>query len=131
MAHPPADVPGGPLDDQLGDPRVVHAIGAEEWAAAGEAVRPPSLESEGFIHLSTPSQIAWVCDQRYADRDDLVLLVVHPDDLPIDLVWEDCEEVGQDFPHLYAPLPRTAVQAVLDYRPGPDGRYPPPELPTR
>ncbi len=29
------------------------------------------------------------------------------------------------FPHLYGPLPATAVIRVTDYRPGPDGTFPP------
>uniref|UniRef100_UPI00128FF1A0 DUF952 domain-containing protein n=1 Tax=Mycobacterium avium TaxID=1764 RepID=UPI00128FF1A0 len=28
------------------------------------------------------------------------------------------------FPHLYGPLPVTAVHAVTDYRPGPDAGFP-------
>jgi uncharacterized protein (DUF952 family) len=111
---------------------VVHAIGRAAWQAArvgpDEVLRPASLEEEGFIHLSTPAQIAGVCNALYADRTDLVLLVVDPSQLPAELVWEDCYETGQDFPHLYAALPVAAVVDVIDYSPVDHGRFAPPRL---
>lgn len=110
--------------------RVVHAIAADVWARGADPVRPASLALEGFVHLSTPAQIAGVCSSLYADRTDLVLLVVDPDRLPLPLVWEDCYETGQDFPHHYGPLPRAAVVDVLDYTPDADGRFPPPLIDT-
>ncbi len=107
---------------------VVHAIGAGDWAQAGDDVRPVSLTTEGFIHLSRPDQIAGVCNALYADRDDLVLLLVDPAELPEKLVWEDCYDTGQAFPHLYAPLPRGAVVDVKDYPRNADGTFATPEL---
>ena len=118
----------GPAADP-GYARVVHAMARGEWDGVRREVRPASLAAEGFIHLSTPEQIAWVCTERFAGREDLVLLVVDPRRLPVPLVWEDCYDTGQAFPHLYAPLPVTAVTAVLDYRPGADGRFGSPTLP--
>lgn len=108
---------------------LVHAIAAAEWAAVADAVRPPSLAEEGFVHLSRPDQIAWVADQRFAGREDLLLLVIDQELLPSPVVWEDCYETGQEFPHLYAPLPRGAVVDVMAWRPGPDG-FEPPALPS-
>lgn len=107
---------------------VLHAIARQDWDEATDEVRPASLADEGFIHLSAPSQIAAVCRQRFAGREDLVLLVVDPAALPLPLVWEDSYGAGQAFPHLYAPLPTAAVTAVIDYRPGRDGSFAPPSL---
>ena len=110
--------------------RVGHAIGRDDWALVGEDddVRPESLAEEGFIHLSTPEQIAQVCNERFAGRTDLLLLVVDPRALPAPLVWEDSYGAGEVFPHLYAPLPRTALIDVIDYQPIDDGRFTTPAL---
>ncbi|MGI9017717.1 MAG: DUF952 domain-containing protein [Euzebya sp.] len=102
---------------------VLHAIGRKEWNKAGDPVRPSSLDDEGFIHFSTPAQIAEVCNIHYFGRRDLMLLVIDPARLPEQLVWEDSYDAGQEFPHLYAPLPREAVLTVLDYSPGPKGTF--------
>ncbi|CAN5155710.1 DUF952 domain-containing protein [soil metagenome] len=120
-------MPGCPPDRPSSLP-VVHALGRAEWASVGDAVRPPSLQTERFVHLSTTAQIAGVATALFHGRTDLVLLVVDPDRLPLPLVWEDCYESGRDFPHLYAALPVAAVTAVLDYAPGPDGVFTPPTL---
>ncbi len=112
----------------MGHDVVVHAIGRADWAGAGDAVVPASLAAEGFVHLSRPDQIAGVCNSLYGDRTDLVLLVVDPALLPAPLVWEDCYDTGQAFPHLYAALPRSAVLQVVDYPQDPDGRFGPPRL---
>lgn len=107
---------------------VVHAITRQDWLATADEVRPASLAEEGFIHFSAPSQIARVANARLRDLDDLVLLVVPVERLPQPLVWEDSYGAGEEFPHLYAPLPVGAVDRVIDFSPGPDGDYQPPDL---
>ena len=59
---------------------ILHITTAPEWEAAratGE-YRAPSLESEGFIHCSTPAQVVHVGDWFYRDVPDLVLLCIDP-----------------------------------------------------
>ena len=59
---------------------LVHLIEPAAWRAAlaDGAVRPPSLESVGFVHLSTPEQVHLPAERLYPGRRDLVLLVVDP-----------------------------------------------------
>ncbi len=100
----------------------VHLIEPAAWRAALElgAVRPPSLDAVGFVHLSTPEQVHLPAEALFPGRRDLVLLVVDPARLtdPVRLEPGRPEDPpGMLFPHLYGPLPTRAVVAVVPYRP--------------
>lgn len=91
-----------------------HVCSATEHGAAEPAggLRPGSLAAVGFVHLCTPEQLPGVLARFYAGAVGLVVLHVDPGRLPPGtLVWEEGEP-GEDFPHLYAPLPLDAVVAV-------------------
>jgi uncharacterized protein (DUF952 family) len=109
---------------------LVHMCGAEEWRSAqgdGE-LRPDSLASHGFVHLSTPEQVHLPANRLYAGRSDLVLLRVDPARLSSPIRWEPGVPSDPDamvFPHLYGPLPTKAVISVTPYEPGPDGVFAP------
>ena len=101
---------------------LVHLIEPAQWRAAlaDGAVRPPSLESVGFVHLSTPEQVHLPAQALYPGRRDLVLLVVDPCRLTDPVRFEPGlphDPASMRFPHLYGPLPVTAVTAVVPYRP--------------
>lgn len=107
---------------------LVHLCSKEEWRCAqtrGEH-RPESLDASGFVHLSTPEQVHLPANRLYAGRTDLVLLRVDPARLSSPVRWETgvpTDPVGMVFPHLYGPLPITAVISVTPYPPGADGRF--------
>ena len=73
--------------------------------------RAESLDSEGFIHFSSWSQLAATAARYYAGVPDLVVLVVDPSGL--DVRVEPSPSTGDSFPHLYSPLPVSAVVEVL------------------
>jgi uncharacterized protein (DUF952 family) len=109
--------------------RLVHLVDPAQWRAAlaSGALRPPSLESAGFVHLSTPDQVHLPAGLLYPGRRDMVLLVVDPARLTDPLRWEPGDPddpAGMLFPHLYGPLPVTAVVAVVPYRPPTPFRLP-------
>lgn len=100
----------------------LHLIEPAAWRAAlsAGAVRPPSLDAVGFVHLSMPEQVHLPAQALFPGRRDLVLLVVDPARLRNPVRFEpgrpeDPEEMR--FPHLYGPLPTSAVVAVVPYRP--------------
>ena len=116
MGHPPAVL--------------LHLISSDEWSSAeteGE-LRPESLSSAGFIHLSTPEQVHLPANRLYRGRDDLLLLHIDPARLDAPLRWESGVATDPEsmlFPHLYGALPVSAVINVTSYRPGADGSFPP------
>lgn len=109
---------------------LVHICGAEEWRSAQDdgELRPDSLASHGFVHLSTPEQVHLPANRLYAGRSDLVLLRVDPARLSSPIRWEPGVPSDPDamvFPHLYGPLPTKAVISVTPYKPGSDGAFAP------
>ncbi len=101
-----------------------------EWAAARDAVElkgTPVDIKDGYIHFSTAAQLAETLARHYEGRSGLVLATIDPDRLPTALKWEPSRG-GDLFPHLYAPLPMSAVIAerALDARP--DGGFDLPEI---
>lgn len=109
---------------------LVHICTLDEWLEARRigSRAPESLETEGFVHLSTPEQVHVPANRLFAGRTDLVLLRLDPARLAAPLRWEPGVPSDPDsmlFPHLYGPLPAGAVTAVVDYRPGVDGRFGP------
>ncbi|HEV7212557.1 MAG TPA: GNAT family N-acetyltransferase [Blastococcus sp.] len=115
-------------------PVLVHLIEPTAWRAALDdgAVRPPSLADVGFVHLSTPDQVHLPAQALYAGRRDLVLLVVDPARLTDPVRFEPgmpSDPASMRFPHLYGPLPVTAVIAVVPYRPPAPVRLPAPDDP--
>ncbi len=111
--------PPGPL---------VHLCPKPDWvhAHAHGRLEPQSLEQQGFIHLSALSQVHIPANAIFRDRTDLVLLEIDAERVPAEIVWEDGDPPhpdGLQFPHLYGPLPVTAVVRVHDYLPEPDGTF--------
>ncbi len=107
---------------------LVHLCTPTTWrmALAAGSVAPPSLLSEGFVHLSTPAQVQLPANTLFTGRTDLVTLVIDPARLPGALHFEAARhDAPADtlFPHHYGPVPTEAVVAVTPYQPGPDGRF--------
>ena len=67
--------------------------------------------TDGFIHFSSAAQVKETARRHFAGQDDLVLVSVEAEDLGGALRWEPSRG-GDLFPHLYAPLPLTAVRSV-------------------
>jgi len=105
---------------------LVHLCTEEEWEhaqAAGER-RPPSLDSEGFVHLSAPEQVHLPANRLFAGRTDMLLLRLDPVRLGAPVRWEPGvpgDPAAMTFPHLYGPLPLAAVTSVTRYVPGEGG----------
>lgn len=104
---------------------IYHWCSAEEWDSAFEEYIAPSLAEEGFIHFSYEHQLERTAAALDRGRTDLVLLCV--DALTLEVVDEDCYEIGECYPHVYGPIPAAAVTDVVPFPPQPDGsfRFPP------
>ena len=93
-----------------------------EWESAGEVYEGSAHDrADGFLHFSTSAQLAETLRLYYAGRDDLVLVAVDTAKLGAALKWEHAPSRGEDFPHLFAALPRSAVLSVATLTRGADG----------
>ena len=107
-----------------------HLCTVEEWGHAVESGerRPPSLDQQGFVHLSSREQVHLPATRLYAGRDDMLLLRLDPEELGAPVRWEPgvpTDPESMTFPHLYGPLPVRAVTSVTPYRPSADGTFAP------
>jgi uncharacterized protein (DUF952 family) len=109
-------------------PFILHITTPDAWAEAQQQRQytADSLAEEGFIHCSTPAQVVYVANERFRGRTDLILLLITASRVHAPIIYEDCYETGQNFPHIYGPLNLDAVAEVLAFPPAADGGF---ELP--
>jgi uncharacterized protein (DUF952 family) len=94
------------------DPQLIYKIATE--ASYTPARGAPSFAGmpidarDGYLHLSTSTQLAETLRLHFAGQTGLVLLAVRTADLGDKLVWEPSRG-GQLFPHYYGALPLSAV----------------------
>ncbi len=110
-----------------------HITRRGEWDAAQSAgeYRAPSLEADGFIHLSaTHDQVERVANAIYTDVKDVIVLCIDDEKLdaqvkvePPDLSIPAAHYDGELFPHLYGALNVDAVSAVKGLNKSEDGQY--------
>jgi uncharacterized protein (DUF952 family) len=104
---------------------LLHLLKAEDWARAQQMgeYRPASLESEGFIHCSTPAQICATADRHYHAQPDLHVLLIDPARVKAEIRFENLEGREELFPHLYGALNLDAVTLVTPFPPRADGNF--------
>jgi uncharacterized protein (DUF952 family) len=98
---------------------IYKVCGQDEWrkAEAERRFHGAAVDlRDGYIHFSTAAQLAETAARHFAGRSDLMLVAVDAGALNGDLKWESSRG-GDLFPHLYAPLPLSAVRWA---RPLPD-----------
>lgn len=98
-----------------------HITTAAAWEQAKRAgeYRAPSLETEGFIHLSTDQQWRRTAQRFFRGQAGLVLLTLREDRLVAEVRFEPAD--GDLFPHLYGPLNLEGVGEVAPFAVQADG----------
>ena len=102
---------------------ILHITTRKDWEHAKEVgvYKTESLEKQGFIHCSYPSQVVKVADAIYPGRKDLVLLCIESNRVFADFREET---VGDDsYPHVFGPLPIESVRQVLEFKPDKNGKF--------
>lgn len=108
-------------------PELLHITERSLWDAAREtgtyemSTRGRTLQEEGFIHCSTRAQLPRTAAFLYGSHegpDDLVVLVIAPERLGVPVRYEAPEPGGEEFPHIYGPIPAAAVIAVEAWEAG-------------
>ena len=99
---------------------IYHLAYATDWERARRdgaytvSTRGRTLAEEGFIHASQAHQVSPVADAFYRGEPGLLVLVIDPDRLTSELVYERVPGADDPFPHIYGPL---NVDAVVDTLP--------------
>lgn len=84
---------------------------ADQWAAfqaAGDFTGAPIDVKDGYIHLSTASQLTETVDKHFVGQTGLWVAAVDLTKLGDAVKWEPSRG-GQLFPHIYGTLPMAAV----------------------
>ncbi|MDQ0794037.1 DUF952 domain-containing protein [Streptomyces sp. B1I3] len=102
---------------------LLHLTEKSLWEAARRtgtyemSTRGRTLSEEGFIHCSLPHQLPGVARALYgAEAEGLVVLVIDPDRLRAPVRYEPMKPGGEEFPHIYGPVPVSAVVEVRHWR---------------
>lgn len=85
---------------------------ADQWAqfvAQGLFHGAPVDLADGYIHMSTADQTAETLARHFAGQQGLIIAEIDLSGFGETLKWE-VSRGGALFPHLYAPLPMTAVR---------------------
>ena len=104
---------------------ILHITRREEWEKAKVSgfYRGDTLDSEGFIHCSTRTQVIKVANFRFRSQGDLVVLCIDSLYVEAEIRYEGVEDL---FPHVYGVLNVDAVVKVVEFVCGEDGFF---ELP--
>jgi uncharacterized protein (DUF952 family) len=105
---------------------ILHITTREQWERAKStgAYRGDTLDSEGFIHCSTPAQVIPVANAFFRGQSGLVLLCIDSAKVQTEIRYEAPEPGGEEaYPHIYGPLNADAVVRVLAFEPGADGTF--------
>ncbi|MFB8764020.1 DUF952 domain-containing protein [Nocardiopsis alba] len=100
---------------------ILHLTELSRWSAGGN-VQADSLATEGYLHASPDEPTMLAVANRFYTRttEPMVVLVVDTARVDAEVRWEAADPapppgVGAKvlFPHVYGPIPRTAVTEVL------------------
>lgn len=104
---------------------IYHICRREEWEASAQSGSYPGSsqdQADGFIHFSGRDHVEESAARHRAGQSGLVLLTVDPAPLGDALKWEP-SRASILFPHLYGPLPVSAVLRVDNLPLGDNGRH--------
>jgi uncharacterized protein (DUF952 family) len=93
---------------------IYHVTDKESWdkAMQNDSYINPSLELEGFIHMSTRSQVAGVLERYFKNSKNLLLLHVDEQLLKAEIRYELSPSLQEEFPHVYGAINLDAVVNV-------------------
>ena len=103
---------------------ILHITQNQEWEKAKNlgTYRSNTLESEGFIHCSTITQVIGSANRFFKDKKDLIILKIDVDLVNSEIRYEGAE-VNNLFPHIYGELNIDAVIQVIDIESGTDSYF--------
>ena len=102
-------------------PTLFHLTTVTAWTDAQQhgEYRAPSLDTEGFIHLSLERQWRLTAARFFRGQSNLVLLELNPHKLTAPVRFEAAD--GDSFPHLYGALNLDAVPTARPLSVSSDG----------
>jgi uncharacterized protein (DUF952 family) len=90
---------------------IYHVTDKESWEKAllNNAYTHPSLDLEGFIHMSTKNQVSGVLERYFKNQSNLILLHVDEQLIKPDIRYELSPSLQEEFPHVFGPINLDAI----------------------
>lgn len=90
---------------------IYHVTDKESWEKAllNKAYTHPSLELEGFIHMSTKNQVSGVLERYFKNQSNLILLHVDEQLVKPEIRYELSPSLQEEFPHVFGPINLDAI----------------------
>ncbi len=104
---------------------IYHITSKPEWQAAqitGQYL-PQGYAQDGFIHTSFKEQVLKTASRFYVGQSDLVLLKIESEATAAEVKVENLDGGAELFPHIYGPLPVTAVLAAATFEADASGQF--------
>jgi uncharacterized protein (DUF952 family) len=104
---------------------IYHITSQRAWKKAkiSGTYLPEAFDKDGFIHCSTSNQVADVGNRLYVGQVGLMILAINPDKLTAKVVYENLIDGQELFPHIYGPLPITAVESTKEFMQDTTGKF--------
>lgn len=103
---------------------LLHVTPRSQWEQALRegTYRGDTLDTEGFIHCSTPAQIVKVVNRFFCQHQKLIVLCIDPQRVLAEIKYEESEP-GEQYPHIYGSLNIDAVVKVMEFARGANGKF--------
>lgn len=104
---------------------IFHLVPEKEWKASksDSMYIPKSLETSGFIHCSTGTQIQNTANRLFKGERRMLLLVINSALVDAEIKYEVDDETGEKYPHIYGPLNPDAIIDRIRLVPEKDGGF--------
>lgn len=104
---------------------IYHITSKTEWEAAQESGQylPQGYAQDGFIHTSFKEQVLKTASRFYTGQSGLVLLKIESEATGAEVKVENLDGGAELFPHIYGPLPITAVLAAPPFEADASGHF--------
>ena len=104
---------------------VYHITHRQDWQAQLSQANysHPSLETEGFIHCSTYSQIIDTANRYYQSSDDIIVLKLDSTKIKTLIRYENTTGTKMLFPHVYGKIPKTALMQIFELKTNQNGLF--------
>ena len=96
---------------------IYHLADPKEWEnqLSEEHFTPENFKDEGFVHASNAAQVQATHQKYYSEKDAMILVTIVPEFLTGQLNNEYNSDRNEVFPHIYAPINKTAIIRLQYY----------------
>lgn len=104
---------------------ILHCMKKAEWEKIKneDYFGQEQIEADGFIHCSSVAYFWRVAPNFRNTVDELILLCIEEEKLSAEVLWEDGDQCGRYYPHIYGLVEIAAVTDVLPFLKDSDGSW--------